>query len=158
MKKTFNLFVTLFLLAFAVNVGMAQGVPPTYNLTVKNGTLASINTVDDAFEFDVYIENTNGGITNFEFAGSQLFLTFNPAVLTGSPTDTNATTYRIIGSDLPVAMRPRNPSISAATSPTATVLRLAINTFPGAGSGVDLTNNGFPGTKIVRMRLLNKGG
>jgi hypothetical protein len=54
-------------------------------------------------------------------------------------------------------MQPRNPSIGTATSPTANVLRLAVNTFPGAGNGT-IMNVGFPGTKIVRMRLRNTTG
>ncbi|MEO6696115.1 MAG: T9SS type A sorting domain-containing protein [Ignavibacteria bacterium] len=54
-------------------------------------------------------------------------------------------------------MRPRNPSISTAGSPSATVLKLVIN-FTAGGTGYILTNNGYPGTKIVRMRLRSKVG
>ncbi|MBK8984095.1 MAG: hypothetical protein IPM38_17710, partial [Ignavibacteria bacterium] len=44
------------------------------------------------------------------------------------------------------------------SNPPATVLRLATNSLPGPGNGYFLPDIGFPGTKIVRMRILSKTG
>jgi hypothetical protein len=150
MKNSFKLLLTLFMLALLVNVSNGQN--PTYNLTAKNCALITVNQPDDALEFDCYLEVTGNG--PMEYAGGQYFFSFNNAVLGGN----NANgAYTIVGSDLTATMQPRNPSIGTATSPTANVLRLAVNTFPGAGNGT-IMNVGFPGTKIVRMRLRNTTG
>ena len=119
--------------------------------------------------FDVFIEWTNSGVApNFEFAGSQLYFSFNRNVLSIPPgvwpptggaanPDTTHFSFKIVGSDLVTAMQPRNNSMYTATSPTADILRGAINTFPGAGFGVNIPA-GFPGVKIARYRLWNKNG
>jgi len=154
MKKSLKLFVTILLLVLTVNVSMAQ--TPTYTLCVDSMRLVSINQPDDALEFGVYLTHTNAP-TPFGLAGQQLFLSFNPGILAGCAlTDTvNCVKYRIIGSQLPDSMRPRNPSIGIATSPSATLLRLAINIVPGA-PGYDIT--GATNLLIVRMRLTNLAG
>lgn len=110
---------------------------PTYELTAKNFTYASLNTI----EFDVFMKHTNNP-TVFEYSGGQYFLNFNPDIANGG-----TLSYAIIGSDLPSNLQPRNPLVSGSQ------LRLAANTFPGPGFGFIMTNNGTPGTKIVRMRL-----
>jgi hypothetical protein len=148
MKNSFKLLVTLLLLVLLTSVGKAQ---PTYNLVAKNCALVTVSQPDDALQFDVYLEVTAGPM---EYAGGQYFFSFNNGTLGGS--NTNGA-YSIVGSDLPGPMQPRNPSIGAATNPTANVLRLAVNTFPGAGNGV-IMNTGFPGTRIVRMQLRNTVG
>jgi len=168
MKKKFKLFTALFLFVLAVNMSMAQGISPTYNLTAKNFSLGSINYPDDVLYFDIYIEWTNSGVaTNFEFSGSQLYFSFNRLVLTGTwppagPSanpDTSEFSYKIISTDFPQfpAMVPRNNSVYIATSPTADIMRGAVNEFPGAGNGANIPA-GFPGTKICTYRLWNKGG
>ena len=110
---------------------------PTYELTAKNFTYASLNTI----EFDVFMKHTNNP-TVFEYSGGQYFLNFNPDIANGG-----TLSYSIIGSDLPSNLQPRNPLVSGSQ------LRLAANTFPGPGFGFFMTNNGTPGTKIVKMRL-----
>jgi len=171
MKKTFKLFAALFIFVFAINTGMAQN--PTYNLVAKNFSLGTINFPDDVMFFDVYIEWTNSGVApNFELAGTQLYFSFNKNVLDlsgnywpdgGTPPGTSASpdssrfSFKIVGSDLPINMIPRNNSIWTATSPSANVLRGAINVFPGAGFGTNIPA-GFPGTKVCRYKLWNRTG
>jgi len=117
---------------------------PTYALTVKN---FSVNSFVNQVEFDIYVQHTNPP-TQFEYASGQYFFSFNPLIANGG-----VLTYSIIGSDLPVAMQPRNPSIGTTVNPPATVLKLLMNITPGAGNGYIMTGNGFPGTKIARVRL-----
>ncbi|MBK9228509.1 MAG: hypothetical protein IPL67_16030 [Ignavibacteria bacterium] len=58
-----------------------------------------------------------------------------------------------VGSDLPVNMQPRNPTVYTVTTPGQ--FRWAVNTFPGAGSGFAMPA-GVP-VKIVRVRLKTTG-
>jgi len=149
MKKTIKLFAALFIFVLTVSTSMAQ--TPTYTLCVDSMRLVSINSPDDALEFGVYLTHTNAP-TAFNLAGTQLFLSFNPAIASCLASDTNCLKYRIIGSQLPGPYIPRNPSISTATSPNATVLRLAINAFQGT-PGLNIT--GATNLLVVRMRLQN---
>jgi len=167
MKKTFKLFAALFILAFAINSGMAQGINPTYNLVAKNFSLGTINQPDDALYFDVFLQWTNEGTApNYEYAGVQLFWSFNKNVFTGtwppggvtSNVDTSEFSFKIVGSEITNStLIPRSPSVWTAVSPTADIMRLAINTFPGFGNGFAVPS-AFPGIKVVRMRLWNKLG
>ena len=158
MKIIISSIFTLFIL----KTGYSQ--IPTYNLTAKNFTLGSINYPYDVLYFDIYLEWTNHGVAPiFELAGQQLYFSFNKDVLSGTwppggtsaNPDTSQYSYKIVGSDLPSNMLPRNNSLWTASSPTASLLRGAINTFPGSGFGF-MVPAGFPGLKIARYRLWNK--
>ena len=134
MKK----FITsMFILVLSLFSSAANSQTPTYELTAKNYTYISTNTM----EFDVYMRHTNNP-TVFEYSGGQYFFNFDPNIANGG-----TLSYTIIASDLPTNMQPRNPLVSGSQ------LRLASNTFPGPGFGFIMTNNGNPGTRIVRMRL-----
>ena len=163
MKNSYKVYIIIF---FILNYSISYSQAPTYNLTAKNFTLGSINSTNDALYFDVYLEWTNPGVApNFELAGSQLYFSFNKDILTGTwppggssaNPDTSQFSYKIVGSDLTAAMQPRNNSLWTASSPTANIMRGAINTFPGAGFGTNIPA-GFPGIKIARYRLWNKLG
>ncbi len=132
---------------------------PTYNLRAMNFEYKSITYPHDAIEFDIYLEHTNPPI-EFSYAGGQYFFNFNHNILTGSwppvSGDTSQYSYKIIGSDLPTNFVPRNPTIRFWSLDTTDQLLLAVNTFPGPGNGYIIPNVGYPGIKIVRMRLWNK--
>ncbi|MBV6478387.1 MAG: hypothetical protein HGGPFJEG_01141 [Ignavibacteria bacterium] len=162
-------FVYLLISIIAFNHINAQ--IPEYTLSAKNFTLGSINFPDDALYFDVYIQWTNpDSVPNFEFAGSQLFFSFNRNVFTPGTTfppslnggtsanaDTSEISIKIVGSDLPINLIPRNNSLWTAATPTADIMRGAINILPAPGFGINVSPD-FPGTKICRYRLWNKTG
>lgn len=135
---------------------------PQYNLRAMNFEYKSINYPNDAIEFDIYIEHTNPPVI-FEYIGGQYHFNFNRHILTGhwppaGDTDTSEYSYKIIGSDITVQpFRPRNPVIRATGNDQIGMLLLASNSWNGY-TGYILTGNGYPGTKIVRMRLWNKTG
>ena len=131
MKIAIFLLMTLFF-ADAVN---AQN--PAYTLIAKNVN----RDAPDSILFDIYMLHTNSGSVNFEYSLGQYFFTFNPTIANGG-----TLTYRIIASDLPASVRPRNPTVSN------NELRLATNPVVGAGNGPTISNNS-PGTLIVRMSL-----
>lgn len=133
MKNTFKLFVTLFILAFALNVSFAL---PTYTLKSKDFA----NIAPNEIAWSVIIEHTNA--EELQYAGGQYFWDFNTAASNGG-----TLTFYIApdSSDLPGSMRPRNPTISGSQ------LRLAANSLPGAGNGV-IMGQGVP-IKVIRMRL-----
>jgi len=126
---------------------------PTYDLVARNFSLEDSLADDDMIKFDIYIQHTNYPVP-FQYAGGQYFFSFNNAIATNNAD----LQYSIIGSDLPANMQPRNPVVGTAANPTANVLRLLVNIFPGVGNGYIMTNNGSPGTKIVRMRLRRISG
>lgn len=109
---------------------------PQYTLNATNFVYHS-----NYLEFDIFISNTNPPVY-FEYAGGQYYFNFNPNIANGG-----TLTYSIVNSDLPSLLQPRGPAVFNSQ------LRLAINTFPGASLGYNMTNNGIPGTKIVRMKL-----
>ena len=135
---------------------------PQYNLRAMNFEYKSINFPNDAVEFDIYIEHTNPPVV-FEYIGGQYHFNFNRHVLTGhwppaGDTDTSEYSYKIIGSDITAPnFMPRNPVIRATGNDQIGMLLLASNSWNGY-SGYLMTSNGYPGTKIVRMRLWNKTG
>ncbi|MBV6480111.1 MAG: hypothetical protein HGGPFJEG_02956 [Ignavibacteria bacterium] len=167
MKKTLNFLSVLFILALAVFSIRAQGINPTYNLVAKNFEFGTINDDCDVLYFDVYLQWTNEGVApNYEYAGVHLFWSFNKNVLTGtwppagttSNPDTTEFSFKIVGSEITNStLIPRSPSLWTAVSPTADIMRLSINTFPGYGNGFAVPST-FPGIKVVRMRLWNKLG
>lgn len=97
----------------------------------------------NSLQFDIYIQHTNSP-TVFEYSGGQYFFNFNPLIANGGTLNYN---FAGDSSSLPPNMRPRNPQI------VGSQLRLAANTFPYAGNGVFMTNNGSPGTRIARMKI-----
>ncbi len=118
---------------------------PTYTLDATNFAI-----YNNYMEWDIYLSHTNPPVT-FEYSGGQYFFGFNPLIANGGISNLR---YKIVaGSDLPGSMQPRGPSISTATNPAQTVLRLAVNAFQGCGNGYIMTNNGVPGTRIIRVRL-----
>jgi hypothetical protein len=115
---------------------------PTYTLDVNDGNLVAPNI----FEFDIDQTWTNTGVApNYEMAGGQFFFDINGAIANGG-----TMTMQNAGSDLPVNIQPRNPTVYTVTTPW--MLRWAVNTFPGAGNGFQMPA-GVP-IKIVRVRLI----
>jgi hypothetical protein len=113
---------------------------PTYTLDVNDGNLVAPNV----FEFDIDQTWTNAGIApNYEMSGGQFHFDVNGAIANGG-----TMTMQNAGSDLPVNMQPRNPTVYTAITPWQ--LRWAVNTFPGAGNGFQMPA-GVP-VKIVRVR------
>ena len=135
---------------------------PQYNLRAMNFEYKSINYPNDAIEFDIYIEHTNPPVI-FEYLGGQYHFNFNRHILTGhwppaGDTDTSEYSYKIIGSDITVPhFHPRNSVIRSIGSDQSGALFLSSNMLMSNG-GYILTGNGYPGTKIVRMKLWNKKG
>ena len=137
MKTLYKLLSVILLLILSFNITEAQ--TPTYNLRAMN--FAFYGCPCRIVEFDIYMEHTNAP-TLFNYGAGQYFFDFNPGIANGG-----ILTYTIVDSDLRSDMQPRNPTISG------TQLRLAVSSIPGPGNGHDMTNNGYPGTRIVRMRL-----
>jgi len=115
---------------------------PTYTLDVNDGNLVAPNI----FEFDIDQTWTNAGIApNYEMAGGQFFFNVNGEIANGG-----TMAMQNVGSDLPVNMQPRNPTVF--TNSYEVQLRWAVNTFPGPGNGFQMPA-GVP-IKIVRVRLI----
>lgn len=131
-----KIILTLIVVLISANIIYSQ-TSPTYTLTAKNVN----RDAPDSIYFDIYLLHTNSGSTNFEYSLGQYFFTFNPGIANGG-----TLTYRILDSDLPVAARPRNPTVFN------NELRLATNSVLGAGNGPAISSTS-PGTLIVRMSL-----
>lgn len=142
MKRLIKIFSMFLLAIMPSNITTAQ--IPTYNLRAMNFTF--YGCPHRTVEFDICMEHTNSPVP-FEYSAGQYFFNFNPLIANGG-----TLTYSITGSDLRSDLLPRNPTISGSQ------LRLATNLPPGPGNGYIMTNNGYPGTKIVRMRLITSAG
>lgn len=128
------------LLLCILQLNIAEAQNPTYALDVNDRTFFA-NWV----EFDIDMTWTNAGVApNFEYRGGQYFFDINSAISNGG-----VMSLSIVASDLPVNMRPRNPTVYTVTTPAQ--LRLAINTAPGPGNGFQMAAN--EQVKIVRLRL-----
>lgn len=131
--------IVLSLLALSLD---AHSQIPRYNLVAENDSLVAPNIL----EFDVNLTWINSdSVSIFEFAGNKLAFEVNPDI--GS--NGGIVTMHNVGSDLPTNFQPRNPTVFTNRIPW--VLGWAVNTFPGAGSGLLLS--GDTPVKIVRVRL-----
>ncbi|MBX7042953.1 MAG: T9SS type A sorting domain-containing protein [Ignavibacteria bacterium] len=140
------------LLGFFSLSGISQAQNPTYTLDVTNLWITSIpESCCDSMEFDIDMTWTNpGSVPNFEYAGGQYFFDFNKDCIKSGTT----WSMSVVDGDLPVNMRPRSPVVYTTSTPGQ--LRLAVNTFPGAGSGYQMPPN-TPVT-IARLRIKVNGG
>jgi PKD repeat protein len=141
--KTLQRLLLSFIFLFGIlHTGYTQN--PTYTLDVNDKT-SSGNYV----EFDIDMTWTNSGVApNYEYAGGQYFFDANIAGIRNGGTLTYSYSPSD-SSDLPVSMRPRNPQAYTVTTPGQ--LRLAVNTFPGAGSGFVMPAG--VSVTICRMRI-----
>ncbi len=110
-----------------------------YKLTVTNLNYTS----EKSLQFDIYLLNTNSDKEEFKYALGQYFLEFNPGIANGG-----TLTYSIVGSELPEAMRPRNPHISG------NQLCLVVNPVSSSKDNLPLLlSNDLPGLLIARVNL-----
>lgn len=128
---------------------------PAYSLIIDSLKTATINSPDDAFEFGVYLTHNNPSVP-FYFSASQLFFSFNPAVVSCNPSDSvNCLKLSIVESQLPAQYAPRNPSIGTAVNPSALLMRLEINQLQGVPG---LNISGASNLLIAKVRLRKKNG
>jgi hypothetical protein len=116
-----------------------SGKNPAYNLQVTcfNCGEPTINS----FVFKIHIRNTDS--TYFEYSGGQYSFELDTSFANGG-----VLTYEIVSSELPVNLRPKNPSVTL--DGQNYILNLERNDFPGAGNGYILTDSDI---HIVTMRV-----
>ncbi|MEO6693935.1 MAG: T9SS type A sorting domain-containing protein [Ignavibacteria bacterium] len=153
MKSVIKNLLVVMLLILVAKSGFAGGdttyVKPTYRTVAKQVSLSPTELV-----FDLFIKHTNLNTTRFEYAGGQYFFKTTLAYR-----NSGFCTFRYSAdtlSDLPRNMIPRNPSMSVYPGTGDTILmRLAINTFPGAGNGYIVPDTGVYGARIIRLKFTN---
>lgn len=138
MKK---IYFFLFAILLALLSQNTYSQIPTYNLRAMNfkyfGCPAKI------IEFDIYMEHTNPPVY-FEYSGAQFFFNFNPAIANGG-----TITATMVDSDIPPLQQNTNIIISGGNR-----IGIAPPVLPLPGNGYIMTNNGYPGTKMTRVRLI----
>lgn len=154
MKSSIKNLLVVILFLLVAQAGFAGGdttfVKPTYLLVAKQvGDITPTELV-----FDIFIRHTNLNETPFQYAGGQYFFRTTVPFKNGG-----FCTYRYTLdtlSDMPRAFVPRNPSMAVLAGTGDTILmRLAINTFPGAGNGFIVPDTGVYGTRVIRMKFTN---
>ncbi len=133
MKTIINLIIGIIFLS---NVSFADGL--SYKLNIINLNYTSKNTL----EFDIYVMTSDSKREEHRYSLGQYFFEFNPKIANGGNL-----IYSIVSSDLPEAMRPRNPSVSG------NQLRLAVNSPGSDKSNLPLIPNQKPGMLVAKMRL-----
>jgi len=152
--RTKNLLVVMLLILLS-KAGLAGGdttyITPTYRLIAKQ-----VSFTPTEFVFDILLKHTNRHLTRFEYAGGQYFFRTTMAFKNGGYCTfryaTGPTGDTI--SQLPGNMIPRNPSMGVIAGDTV-LMRLAINTFPGAGNGYIIPDTGSYGIQIIRVKFTN---
>jgi len=149
--KYFNISLAA-IATMIVLAGVGHSQNPTYTLDVNDLYITSIpEYCCDSLEFDIDMTWTNSGVApNFQYAGGQYHFDFNKDCIKAGTT----WQMKIASSDLPENMRPRNPTVYTVTTPGQ--LRLAVNTFPGAGNGFQMPAN--TSVNIARIRIKAIGG
>jgi len=138
MKNLIKLLTAvLILLSVSFSLREASANALSYKLAVTNLNYTS----EKSLEFDIYLLNTSSDKEVFRYVLGQYFFEFNPKIANGEKL-----VYSIIGSDLPLSLQPRNPSVSG------NQLRLAVNTIPSKDN-LPLISDNSSGTLIARMRL-----
>jgi hypothetical protein len=152
MKKTNLLCLTIFLFLFLLKSGKSQD-NHSYTLTVKDIHLITVNQIDDAVEFSIYLKNTTTTPPlDFVFATAQYFFTFNTAIASGD------LVYTKIASGLPPGCQPPSTTIGLPGLPN--VLGLSANLPLGCENSPTITPTpfGVNGTLIETMRLRRTSG
>lgn len=137
-----QLILIIFMMAVIGEAGYCQN--PTYILKATNIT----RTAPNEYTFEIRMQHTNSTVY-FEYAGGQYFFEFNSQISNGG---VFGFAYALDSSDLPVKLRPRNPQVFN-TGNQYWQLRMAVNTFQGAGNGYSNILTNSPGTKIAKMKL-----
>ncbi len=125
---------------------------PTYKLKASNFTILSVSNPNDAFEFDIILDNTTSPLAAIQYAAGQFYFDFNHSIANSN----SELSYTIVGSDLPANMQPRNPRVGLPNSPEQNILCLAFNSVPTCGNGFIIPAGSSK--KIVRMRLKRNSG
>jgi len=155
MKSRIKNLLVVLILVLGAKAGFAGGdttyLRPTYSLVAKQ-----VSFTPTEFVFDIFLKHTNLAQTRFEYAGGQYFLRTNMQFKNGG-----SCTFRYATgptgdtiSQLPPHMIPRNPSMGVIGSDTV-LMRLAINTFPGAGNGFIIPVTEPYGIQIIRLKFTN---
>lgn len=117
---------------------------PTYLLECTNQWPDAFSVMNE-IEWDVDLTWTNPDVApEFEYAGGQYFFDIPSSFAAGG-----TLTMISVGSDLPIGMQPRNPTVYTSTNPWQ--LRWAVNVFPGAGNGYNFP--AYSPITILRIRL-----
>ncbi|MDQ3022492.1 MAG: hypothetical protein M3R36_18280 [Bacteroidota bacterium] len=139
MKKLIYIFLSFFFLGLNYSVSQV----PFYTLSIENLQIVSANSL----EFEIRLKNYNDEVP-FEYAGGQYYIKFDNNIANGG-----TLTYTMLGTQLPTALRPRNPSVGIAQDPSSAILKLMLNPLPGAGNGYNMPVDWATGTLIAKMRL-----
>ena len=126
MKTKYFILALLFLTGSALSKGTAQ--IPNYGLLATCFYCGYAGP--NAFNFRIYIGNYDS--TYCEYSGGQYCIEADTSIANGGNL-----TYEMIASDLPVNLRPRNPSVIRYGQNF--ILNLERNDFPGAGNGYNLS-------------------
>ncbi len=135
--KNFKIILVITVMLMFMTTGYSFSSSPIFEVTIQNLQFTSPN----ALEFDIYVQNTNAKESQLNYILGQYFLDFNPKIANGGEL-----TYSIVGTDLPPALVPRNPTVSG------NQLMLATNAIPPKDN-LPVISGKAPGTLIVKMRL-----
>lgn len=139
----------------------SAGIPPTFNMIVKNiTTRPGVNGQDSIILWDVYIQQTNygqPGVDPFEFCCAQYAWYFNKNIIQNPSVGNIVLTNLGAQTDFPSGLRPPTFSTDTITNwgPNTGLLRTSGN-LPNSSINFFINPN-FPGTKALRMKLTTNG-
>lgn len=152
MRKYISGLLAVAFILFANNFGLSQS-NHTYILEVKDIHLVTVNEIDDAVEFSIYLKNTTlTAPLDFVFVAGQYFFTFNTSIASSD------LVYTKIASDLPPALQPASAIVGVGGMPN--VLGLSSNLPQNCDNSLIIppTPFGVDGVLIETMRLRRTSG
>jgi len=141
-----KLIIKLFTVLASFSLLMTGSKVHAQTATDFQTTIRNVSQVSDRIlEFDIYLLN-NDALNPMEMASYQAGITLNPGIYAGG-----TLTASIVAGTSTLSNAGQVPT-SVTYTASATIIKLAAKTPPGAGSG-SIISQTSPGTRIIRLRL-----
>ena len=152
MKKLCLQLAVIFILTLSTSLA---GIPPTFNMTVKNITTLPVhpNVRDSIIQFELYLQHTNfgqPGVDEFEYCCGQFTFLCNKEIQNGNLVFGLNTAAG--ANQLPVSLRPPTFQVDSLTAPQGQLYLKASGNLPNSLTNFFISPV-FPGTKILTFRV-----
>ena len=151
MNKLYS-FIVVIIYALTINTSFA-GIPPTFNMTVKNIQCIPGVSSDSIVQFEVYLQHTNfgqPGVDEFEYCCGQFTWECNKDIQNGNLVFGINTSPG--ANELPSSLRPPAYQVDSISAPPGKLYLKAAGNLPNNFENFFISP-AFPGTKILTFKL-----
>ena len=149
-----KLYICLLAILLALNINTSSaGIPPSFNMIVKNIHCIPGISSDSIVQFEVYLQQTNfgqPGVDEFEYCCGQFTWECSREIQNGNLTfGINASPG---ANELPLSLRPPSYQVDSLTAPQGKLYLKASGNIPYNFENFFISPT-FPGTKILTFKL-----